>query len=65
MDINANVRERIALYRKGAWTELERVRMNELIRAGREWRAMGGFTADILLVEEMRTLRVARLRELH
>lgn len=58
MDPDANVRERIALY-DGAMTydALDVERMSELEQAYRDWRAAGGFAADVTLLAELLTAR--------
>lgn len=58
MDPDANVRERIALYRQTSeWSSADAHRMAELETAYAEWRAMGGYAADAGLLAELNNAR--------
>lgn len=45
MDPNANVRERIALWNQSTRSSADMARLNELLDAYLDWRAMGGYPA--------------------
>jgi len=65
MDPNANVQERITLLKQDTWTREDVDRLEELHDAYNEWRSMGGFPADIALLEELQvTLREAANRRI-
>lgn len=58
MHPNANVRERIALYRRSPMTLENMERIEELDRAYADWRHSGGFLADLKLLDELDRVRL-------
>jgi hypothetical protein len=59
MDPDANIRERIAIWRLPVWDRATKDRLDELIDAYLDWRAMGGYPASTALLEELRITATA------